>query len=58
MKLANPLKLKLVAESRLKNDDVDWGISAKILNNDWIPESYVPTKDIMDNMIQLSLLTF
>ena len=52
------MKLKLTAESRIKNDDIDLGISAKILNNDWIPESYVPTKDIRDNMIQLSLLIF
>ena len=46
VKLANPLKVKLIAESRMKNDDVDWEILAKLLRNDWIPKSYVPPKEI------------
>ena len=48
VKLANPLKIKLIAESRMKNDDVDSEILAKLLKNDWIPESYVPPKDIRE----------
>jgi transposase len=48
LKLANPLKIKLIAESRMKNDDVDSEILAKLLRNDWIPESYVPSKDIRE----------
>ena len=46
--LANPLKIKLIAESRMKNDDVDSEILAKLLRNDWIPESYVPPKEIRE----------
>ena len=48
VKLANPLKIKLIAESRMKNDDVDSEILAKLLKNNWIPESYVPNKEIRD----------
>ncbi|MCL5873936.1 MAG: transposase [Candidatus Thermoplasmatota archaeon] len=48
VKLANPLKIKLIAESRMKNDDVDSEISAKLLKNNWIPGSYVPNKEIRD----------
>ena len=48
VKLANPLKIKLIAESRMKNDDVDSEILAKLLRNDWIPESYVPPKEIRE----------
>ena len=58
MKLANPLKIKLIAESRMKNDDVDSEILAKLLRNDWIPESYVPPMEIRETRrtrIQISL---
>ncbi len=48
VKLANPMKIKLIAESRMKNDDVDSEILAKLLRNDWIPESYVPPKEIRE----------
>ena len=48
VKLANPLKIKLIAESRMKNDDADSEILAKLLKNNWIPESYVPNKEIRD----------
>ena len=50
VKLANPLKIKLIAESRMKNDDVDSEILAKLLRNDWIPESYVSGKEIRRTM--------
>ena len=46
--LANPLKIKLIAESRMKNDDVDSEILAKLLRASWIPESYVPPRDIRE----------
>lgn len=45
--LANPLKIKLIAESRMKNDDVYSEILVKLMRNDRIPESYIPSKDIM-----------
>ena len=46
--LANPLKIKLIAESRMKNDDVDSEVLAKLLKNGWVPESYVPRKEIRE----------
>jgi transposase len=46
--LANPLKIRLIAESRMKNDDIDSEVLAKLLRNDWIPESYVPRKEIRE----------
>ena len=48
VKLANPLKIRLIAESRMKNDDVDSEVLAKLLRNNWIPESYVPSKEVRD----------
>jgi len=48
VKLANLLKIKLIAESRMKNDDIDSEILAKLLRNNWIPESYVPKKEIRE----------
>ena len=48
VKLANPLKIKLIAESRMKNDDIDSEILAKLLRNNWIPESYVPDREIRE----------
>ena len=35
----------MIAESRMKNDDVDSEVLAKLLRNNWIPESFVPGKD-------------
>ena len=45
---ASPLKIKIIAESRVKNDDVDSEILAELLRNDWIQESYVPSKEIRE----------
>ena len=44
--LANPLKIRLIPESRMKNDDVDSEVLAKLLKNDWVPESYVPDREM------------
>ena len=46
VKLANPLKVKLIAESRIKNDKIDSEILAGLLKNNWVAESYVPHKNI------------
>ncbi len=48
VKLANPLNIRFIAESRMNNDDVDSEVLAKLLKNDRIPESYVPAKDIRE----------
>jgi len=44
--LANPLKVRLIAESRIKNDRIGSEMLAKLLKNNWVPESYVPVKNI------------
>ena len=56
--MTDRINIRFAAKSRMKNDDVDSEVISKFLKSDWIPESYVPTKDIRDNMIQLSLLIF
>ena len=48
MKLANPLKIRVIAESRMKNDDVDSELLTKLLRNNCTPESFVPGKDIRE----------
>lgn len=48
MILANPLKVRLIAESRIKNDRIDSEMLAKLLKNNWVPESYVPVKNIRE----------
>jgi len=42
------LKLKLIAESRIKNDNIDSEILARLLKNNWVLESYVPDKKIRE----------
>lgn len=44
VKVAHPLKVKLIAESRIKTDKIDARILAQLLKADMIPESYVPSK--------------
>ncbi|MFG1460347.1 MAG: hypothetical protein AAE987_03085 [Thermoplasmataceae archaeon] len=44
MILANPLEIRIIAESRMRNDGVDSEILAKLLRSNWIPESFVPDK--------------
>ena len=48
VKLANPLKIRPIAESRMKNEDVDSEVLAKLLGNNWNPESFVFGKDISE----------
>lgn len=47
-KLANPLKVRLIAESFIKTDRRDALALAQLLRMNWIPEVHVPTKDIRD----------
>ena len=48
VKVANPLKIRLSAETRMKNDDMDSEVLAKLLCINWIPESYVPSKEVRE----------
>lgn len=46
--LANPYKVKLIAESRAKTDKVDARILAQLLRLGYLPESYVAPREIRD----------
>jgi hypothetical protein len=43
--LAHPLKVKAIAEARIKSDKIDSGILAHLLRADLIPEAYAPSKE-------------
>ena len=38
--LANPRKVKVIAESKLKSDKTDSGAFARLLFMNWLPEAY------------------
>ncbi|MEM4090225.1 MAG: hypothetical protein QXQ46_05680 [Thermoplasmatales archaeon] len=44
VKLANPMKVKMIGESRMKNEDIDSEIPARMLVNNRILEYYVQNK--------------
>lgn len=43
--LAHPLKVKWIAESKIKTDKIDARVLAHLLRCDLLPEAYVPTKE-------------
>jgi len=45
VKLAHPLKVKAIAEAKIKTDKIDSNTLAHLLRCDLLPESYVPTKE-------------
>lgn len=45
VKLAHPLKVKAIAEAKIKTDKIDSGTLAHLLRCDLLPESYVPTRE-------------
>ena len=46
--LAHPLKVRAIAEARVKTDKVDAQTLAHLLRADLIPRSWVPSKDVRD----------
>jgi len=46
--VAHPLKVKAIADAKIKTDKIDSRILADLLRADLIPESYMPDKDIRD----------
>jgi len=44
--LAHPLKVRAIAEARIKTDKIDSEILAHLLRADLIPEAYAPSKDV------------
>jgi transposase len=45
VKLAHPLKVKAIAEAKVKTDKIDSNTLAHLLRCDLLPESYVPSKE-------------
>lgn len=45
--LANPHKVRLIAESRLKNDRIDAWILADLLRVGYLPEVYIPSQEVI-----------
>jgi len=48
VRLAHPLKVKAIAEAKIKTDEIDSETLAHLLRVDLLPESYVPPKPIRD----------
>ena len=46
--LANPYKVRLIAESRLKNDKIDANILADLLRVGYLPEVYIPSEEVLN----------
>jgi len=46
VRLAHPLKVKAIAEAKIKTDEIDSETLAHLLRADLLPESYVPPKEI------------
>jgi len=46
--LAHPVYVKPFAKKHVKTDNVDAGVLAQLLRMDYLPESYVPGKEIRD----------
>ena len=49
MKLADPRKVKLIAESCIKTDKIDSEVLANLLRTNFLPTSYIPPRHIRDN---------
>ncbi|MGQ9513576.1 MAG: IS110 family transposase [Thermoproteota archaeon] len=47
-KLANPIRTRMIAEARIKNDKLDARVLADLLRGDLVAESYVPSKQEME----------
>lgn len=46
VKAAHPLKVRLIAESKIKNDKIDALTLAQLYRMDYLPTSYIPPKEI------------
>jgi len=48
VRLAHPLKVKAIAQAKIKTDKIDSETLAPLLRADLLPESYVPPRDIRE----------
>lgn len=49
MKLAHPRKVRLIAESIIKTDTVDAGTLAQLERTKFLPEAYIPSREVRDS---------
>ena len=48
VKLAHPRKVRLIAEAAIKTDKIDCEVLAQLERTNYLPESYVPKKEVRD----------
>jgi transposase len=48
VKLAHPLKVRAIAEARIKTDKIDSEVLAHLLRTDLLPTAYIPSNEIRD----------
>jgi len=48
VKLAHPLKTKLIGEAKIKTDSIDAHVLAQLERTRFLPESYIPPKEIRE----------
>jgi transposase len=58
VKLAHPLKVKAIAEARIKTDSIDSETLAYLLRSDLIPEAYLRDKDNLQRQKILRMRSF
>jgi transposase len=49
VKLAHPSKVRLIAEVRIKTDSIDASTLAHLERTGYLPEAYIPSRDVRDN---------
>ena len=48
MVLSHPSKTRIIAEGKIKTDKIDSKNLAMLLRADFLPQSYIPSKEIRD----------
>jgi transposase len=56
--LAHPLKVRAIAEAKIKTDEIDSETLAQLLRADLIPQAYVRSKDQREKQMVLRLRSF
>ena len=58
IKLAHPLKVRAIAEAKIKTDEIDSEILAQLLRANLIPEAYLRPRDLREKQMILRLRGF
>jgi transposase len=48
VKLAHPMKVRLIAEARIKTDAIDAHVLAQLERTGFLPQAYIPPRDVRD----------